>query len=86
VNQQPAPEPGQIWADNDPRCEGRQVRITAVDGTHATVELIATRDRPLLTGQKPAPIGRQTRILLRRFKPTSTGYRLVANADGTSAA
>lgn len=74
-------QPGQIWADNDPRSEGRQVRIVAVDGTHATVELVTGRG----VGHDAAKPGRRTRIRLDRFRPTSTGYRLVTHADGTPA-
>jgi hypothetical protein len=62
-------EPGQVWADNDKRGYGRQVTVQSIDETHATV-----------TDGK-----RTSRIRLNRFRPTSTGYRLVLNADGTSA-
>lgn len=77
---------GQVWADNDKRAEGRKVRVVAVDTTHATVELIDLRGRAAL--RKPderAEPGRQTRIRLDRFKPTSTGYRLDTDApDGAA--
>ncbi|WP_420032293.1 hypothetical protein ACN2WE_05370 [Streptomyces sp. cg28] len=69
----PAPAIGQIWEDNDPRSEGRQVRIVDIDETHATVEL--HQPRPPVSSAKP---GRRTRIRLDRFRPTSTGYRYVA--------
>ena len=55
--------PGQIWADNDKRSAGRQVEIVRIDTTHAVVLAAGTR--------------RETRIRLDRFRPTSTGYRLV---------
>lgn len=63
---------GQVWADNDPRSEGRKVRIIHVDGTHATVGPADPKAR-----------GRATRIRLDRFKPTSTGYRLIQDAEPT---
>lgn len=70
---------GQIWADNDKRSSGRRVRIVEVDATHATVELVGARQR----GVSSAEPGRRTRIRLDRFKPTSTGYRLLdAEAAG----
>lgn len=72
-------QPGQVWADNDPRANGRRVRIVSVDATHATVEVTAGR-----WGSAPT-VGRTSRISLGRFKPTSTGYRLVTNADGSAA-
>ncbi|MEE4546487.1 DUF6354 family protein [Streptomyces sp. V4-01] len=74
-----AVEPDQIWADNDPRSSGRKVRIVSVDATHAVAEVVA--HRAVSTGS----VGRQTRISLGRFRPTSTGYRLVQHADGTPA-
>jgi hypothetical protein len=68
--------PGQIWADNDKRCAGRQVRIVEVDSTHALVELHV----PRAVGDDHAKPGRQTRIRLDRFRPTTTGYRLAEEA------
>ena len=76
----PAVEPGQIWADNDPRAYDRKLRVVEVDATHATVELY--QPRYPVSSAKP---GRRTRIRLDRFRPTSTGYRLVRHADGTPA-
>jgi len=77
MNQQQPVEPGQVWADNDPRGYGRKIRVVAIDGTHATVEVVAHR------AVSSGTAGRQTRIRLDRFRPTSTGYRLVRNADGS---
>jgi predicted RNA-binding protein with PUA domain len=60
-------EPGQVWADKQKGEEGRAVRVVAVDGRYATVEL-ATASRHSLT----KPIGRKSRILVdqipRRFR------------------
>lgn len=65
---------GQVWADNDKRCEGRHVYVAHVDETHATVD----QCRPDGTVM---PRARRTRIRLDRFRPTSTGYRLVRDAE-----
>lgn len=64
----------QVWADLDKRAAGRKVRVVEVDDTHAAVEQVNSRahDRG-----KP---GRRTRIRLDRFRPTSTGYRLLVDA------
>jgi hypothetical protein len=59
-----------VWADNDKRCEGRRVRVVEIDATHATVVPVDIRAR----------YARRTRIRLDRFRPTSTGYRLVSDA------
>lgn len=68
--------PGQVWADNDKREKGRRlIRVVLVDEV-AQYALVAP-----YTGRDNAK-GRVTRIRLNRFKPTSTGYRLViANAE-----
>lgn len=58
---------GQVWEDNDPRTYKRPLRVLSLDDTHATV-------------QSPSGMGRVTRIRLDRFKPTSTGYRLIKDA------
>lgn len=76
---EPTPEVrvGQIWQDNDPRADGRTIRIVEVDATHATVELVSQR----AVGHQQAKPGRRSRIRLDRFRPTSTGYRLVEDAE-----
>ena len=60
----PAVRPGQIWADNDKRSAGRRITVTSVGQTHAMVE---------------TSLGRRTLVRLDRFRPTSTGYRLVTD-------
>ena len=57
-------KPGQIWADNDKRSHGRTIKVLEVDETHALV-------------QSPTGLGRKTKIRLSRFRPDSTGYRLL---------
>ena len=66
---------GQVWADNDQRSAGRTLRVDAVDGDRAvcTVLTVAT--------DSTAKPGRQVRIALTRFRPTSTGYRLLADVE-----
>lgn len=61
---------GQIWADNDKRHYGRQIRIVRVDVRYADVENVDS--------------GRRSRVLLSRFWPTRTGYRLVSDVDGAA--
>lgn len=58
---------GQVWEDCDRRMHGRRVEVLEVDATHALVKVATT--------------GRRTRIRLDRFKPVSTGYRLVGEAS-----
>ena len=68
---------GQIWADNDPRCRGRRtVRVAEVGETAAVVEAVTDWDG----NKSTAP--RRTSIRLNRFRPTSTGYRLIQDVPG----
>lgn len=69
---------GQVWADNDPRVAGRTIKVEAIDGNKAVCRVLATPfDYP------QGRTGHTTKIALRRFKPTTTGYRLIREADGT---
>lgn len=84
---EPQVEPGQVWADNDNRCKGRTIRVDSIDGDRAvctvltnptsTQERIDRGDQSNIQDTR----GKQTRISLRRFRPTSTGYRLLANSE-----
>jgi len=67
---------GQVWADNDSRCKGRRtLRVEQVVGDKAVCLTLTDWDgRP--DGQ------RRTLIAVRRFKPTSTGYRLIQDVAG----
>ncbi|MEU4296407.1 DUF6354 family protein [Kitasatospora aureofaciens] len=76
MTEQPV-RPGQVWADNDKRNVGRTIRIESVDNTHATVTLV-TASRDDIQGARPK---RTSRIRLDRFRPTSTGYRLIRDAQ-----
>lgn len=55
---------GQVWIDNDSRGYGRRMEILEIDETHAVTK-------------SPSGRGRTTRIRLDRFRPNSTGYRLL---------
>lgn len=68
---------GQRWADNDPRSAGRTLRVDRIDGEHAVCTVLTDADsfnRPTGTN---TTVGKVTRISLKRFRPTSTGYRYV---------
>ncbi len=67
----PLVESGQVWEDNDPcrRDEHRRVRVQKVeDGI--VYGLLLSNDKPV-------------KIRIDRMRPTSNGYRLVENADGS---
>lgn len=61
---------GQIWGDCDPRMGGREFKVYEIGETHATVVITRPNDH----AYDPRPV---QRIKLTRFKPTSTGYRLI---------
>ncbi|GCE41287.1 hypothetical protein Rhow_004946 [Rhodococcus wratislaviensis] len=57
--------------------KGRTVKVEAVDGEEALCRVLAAPfDSP------ESRTGHTTRIWVRRFTPTSTGYRLIREADG----
>lgn len=79
----PEVRPGQVWADNDPRSKGRTLRVEEVDDVRATCTVLTNSDQiqALVDEGSAWPSdtrGTKTRIKLRRFQPTSTGYRLVS--------
>lgn len=55
-------EVGQTWQDNDPRHAKRRLTVARIEGEYAFCRVRG---------------GRVTRVRLDRFKPNSTGYRLV---------
>lgn len=71
-------KPGQIWADNDWRSKGRTVRVLEVGAVRVDVEVLTAVGGEVLA--KP----RRVRIRRDRFKPTSTGYRLLTEDPETS--
>ncbi|GII87093.1 hypothetical protein Ssi03_50830 [Sphaerisporangium siamense] len=70
----PDVRPGQVWAGCDKRSAGRKVHVVEVGDTHAVVEAYIPPGARHLHTRPP----RQSRIRLDRFRPTSTGYRLVS--------
>jgi hypothetical protein len=85
-------QPGQCWADNDPRSAGRTLRVDAIDGDKAVCTVLTNADETQQHVDNPAgnPFassggysdrrGKQTQVKLARFVPTSNGYRLVSEA------
>lgn len=71
------PAVGQLWQDNDKRVQpARFVRINAIVGEKAVCE--AWYDQI-------GAVSRTVHISLKRFRPTSTGYRFVRDdTDGAS--
>ncbi|TXH09936.1 MAG: hypothetical protein E6R04_06630 [Spirochaetes bacterium] len=63
--------PGQVWRDNDPRENGRCIRVIRLEGGFAVVQRV--RFVPNKRGVSMQE-GRQTRIRLDRFKATTSGY------------
>lgn len=60
---------GQVWADNDWRSEGRTVMVMEIVGDRAICSVAWPNHKHL----------RRTAIALRRFRPNSTGYRLISD-------
>lgn len=55
------PKVGEVWRDNDPRrAEPRLIEIIAVDRDYVRIKTLGT--------------GRTSDVLLKRFRPTMTGY------------
>lgn len=82
---------GQVWADNDKRSRGRHVLVVALLPAMPSTDP-HVRDTPARAEVVPcAPTGRiirngrgqatNTKIRLSRFRPSSTGYRLVRDVD-----
>lgn len=79
---QPLPDvrPGQVYADNDARSAGRTIRVDAIEGDKAVCTVLTNADYYQGDSWQRDARGHSTRISLKRFKPTSTGYRLVKDA------
>jgi hypothetical protein len=98
----PEVKPGQVWADNDARNEGRTLRVVGIEPdkrghpcnpprsvavceiiTHsADVQARVDGDtsRNGWTWKPKDRRGKTVRIRLDRFRPTTTGYRLISEA------
>lgn len=69
-------KPGQVWADNDTRSEGRTLRVDAIEDSKAVCTIL-TNSSLESSWPRQDTRGRVTRISLTRFRPTATGYRLI---------
>lgn len=65
---------GQEWESTDRRTPGRRVRVVSLHGASAIVEATAPSTKSGSGSFKP---GRRTEVRLDRFRPTSTGWKLV---------
>lgn len=63
---------GQVWKDRDWRVKDRFLRVVFIDSTHATMQRCNQHGASLTHNT--------TRVALKRFRPTSTGYDLIAEA------
>lgn len=61
---------GQVWEDCDPRQEGRTIRVNSVAGLYAHCEVLTDS-----ATSKRSSVGRQMKIRLDQFWPTSRGFR-----------
>lgn len=68
--QAPEVKVGQIWKDRDRRERDRFIRIAGIGQEKALCER-CDKNGNMIGNRRP------TEILLRRFRPTSTGYDLV---------
>lgn len=77
---------GQVWADTDPRMEGRTIRVDEIDGPHAICTILTNPldvqgllddDTPGTRQYTPRDRrGRKTKIRLDRFDGSNRGYTL----------
>lgn len=80
-------KPGQVWADNDKRSGQRTLRVERLtEYLYSSGGLIGPVPYAVCTvltdrSGKPVKSGRRVEIRVSRFRPTSTGYRLVSEAQ-----
>jgi hypothetical protein len=74
----PNVEPGQVWADNDPRAAGRRIRVMSVHqpDDHRSEPYARVMVDKVSRNVARKETGEQRTILLRRFRPTRNGYKL----------
>ena len=65
---------GQVWKDNDKRGPQRYIRVVSIEGDKATCARVMFGTPGEFVD---SPVKVKTKIALRRFRPTSTGYVLV---------
>ena len=90
--EQPIVRVGQVWADNDKRSAGREVKVLRFWSRPATMRerrsgraddvqyAVCQVARDNWGRLAPFTVGRCVDIRVDRFRPTSTGYRLVKDA------
>jgi hypothetical protein len=87
---------GQVWTDNDPRAEGRTLKVLEIkrrqymataswryqqfEGDFALCQVLTER-----MGTRKSQLGRKVWIRVDRMRPTATGYRLVADVSNGAA-
>lgn len=79
VAELPEVRPGQVWADNDKREKGRTVKVLEIidrGGDHHVKVQVLTQRHGVVPKKE-----RITRIAQRRFRPNSTGYRLIQDVE-----
>ena len=72
---------GQVWKDCDWRSNGRSFRILRVEEQYAIVTVLTAR-KSAPESERQRAVGAERRIRLSRFRPNSTGYRLVSEPEG----
>ena len=71
---------GQVWADVDPRMAGRTIQIIGIDPENvrgerrALVKVLSDRHTAV-----KVTVGSTRRLLMRRLKPSKSGYSLVTD-------
>lgn len=79
-------KPGQVWADYDKRSSNRYLRVVEITAEHPSVEGNAPVPARAVveevaynteSGEVTPLRSRQSKIRLDRFRPVSSGYRLV---------
>jgi hypothetical protein len=75
----PVVKVGQVWKDNDKRMTARHLRVESIpeDPTAKDAKCTLVPCRP----NGSAITIRTVKILIRRMRPTSTGYTLIKDVD-----
>lgn len=78
-----AVQAGQVWADNDPRAKGRALEVKRIEPPNAICVVLSNRDGwdKEKNWTPKSMVGREMKIKLRRFQPTSSGYKLVKDVN-----
>lgn len=81
---------GQVWKDNDKRCQGRTIRVEKIehDSRHSVdgpvafavcITLTESHERAARAGSPNyrSTVGRVVRLRVDRMRPTATGWKLI---------